>query len=40
MADIETVEKRLVSDRKKARSDKKIAEKVATYEKVLENLNK
>jgi hypothetical protein len=36
MADIETVEKRLVSDRKKARSDKKVAEAVNTYEKVLE----
>ena len=40
MADIETVEKRLASDRKKARSDKKVAEAVATYEKVLEELNK
>jgi GTP-binding protein YchF len=34
LADIETIEKRLASDRKKARADKKVAEKVETYEKV------
>jgi len=39
MADIETIEKRLASDRKKARADKKMAEAVKTYEKVLEKLN-
>ena len=39
MADIETIEKRLTSDRKKARTDKKMAEAVKTYEKVLEKLN-
>ena len=32
--DIETVEKRLASDRKKARADKKMAEVINTYEKV------
>jgi hypothetical protein len=35
MADIETVEKRISSDTKKARSDKKIAEAMETYKKVL-----
>jgi hypothetical protein len=39
MADIETIEKRLLADRKKARSDKKIATIVSIYEKVLEKLN-
>ena len=39
MADIETVEKRLSWDRKKAKSDKKMAEIVAGYEKILEELN-
>ncbi len=39
MADIETVEKRITSDTKKARSDKKIAEAVEVYKKVLEKLN-
>ena len=39
MADIETLEKRLVWDRKKAKSDKKMAEIVAQYEKILEKLN-
>jgi hypothetical protein len=40
MADIETVEKRLLADRKKAKSDKKMQVIVAGYEKVLEKLNK
>jgi len=40
MADIETVEKRIISDWKKARSDKKIAEAIDIYKKVLEELNK
>ena len=39
MADIETVEKRITSDAKKARSDKKIAEALETYKKVLNLLN-
>ena len=39
MADIETVEKRLLWDRKKAKSDKKMAEVVSGYEKILEELN-
>ena len=39
MADIETVEKRIISDTKKARSDKKVAEAIETYKKVLEWLN-
>jgi GTP-binding protein YchF len=39
MADIETVEKRIISDWKKARSDKKIAEAVDTYNKVLTQFN-
>jgi len=39
MADIDSLEKRLNSDRKKARSDKKMAEVVVTYEKTLEQLN-
>ncbi len=38
MADIETVEKRLAWDRKKAKSDKKMAEIVQIYEKILEKL--
>ncbi len=39
LADIETVEKRIIKDWKKARSDKEIAKAVDTYKKVLENLN-
>jgi len=39
MADIETVEKRLLADRKKAKSDKKMQIVVASYEKILEQLN-
>ena len=39
MADIETVEKRLQSDRKKVKSDKKMQEVVNSYEKVLEKFN-
>lgn len=39
MADIETVEKRLLSDRKKAKSDSKFQHIIDTYEKVLEKLN-
>ena len=39
MADIETVEKRLLTDRKKAKSDKKMALVVKSYEKILELLN-
>ncbi len=39
MADIETVEKRLASDRKKAKSDKKMQAVVETYEKILNWLN-
>jgi len=39
MADIETVEKRLASDRKKAKSDKKMQIIIKTYEKILEWLN-
>jgi len=35
MADIETVEKRLLSDRKKAKSDKKMQVVVSNYEKIL-----
>ena len=38
MADIDTVEKRIISDTKKARSDKKVAEKLETYKKVKEML--
>ena len=39
MADIETVEKRLLADKKKAKSDKKMQAVVETYEKVLKWLN-
>ncbi len=39
MADVETVEKRLNTDRKKAKSDKEMAKKIKTYEKILEKLN-
>jgi ribosome-binding ATPase YchF (GTP1/OBG family) len=39
MADIETLEKRLVSDRKKAKSDKKMQIVVSGYDKILEKLN-
>ena len=39
MADIETVEKRLLSDRKKAKSDKKMQVVVEGYEKILAELN-
>jgi ribosome-binding ATPase len=39
MADIETIEKRLTETRKKAKSDKTIAEIVSGYEKILEELN-
>ena len=39
MADIETVEKRLLADKKKAKSDKKMQEVIDTYEKVLKWLN-
>lgn len=39
MADIETVEKRLSSDRKKAKSDKKMQIVVETYEKIIKELN-
>ena len=34
LADIETVEKRIIADTKKARADKKVAEKLETYKKV------
>ncbi|PIE85214.1 redox-regulated ATPase YchF [Candidatus Gracilibacteria bacterium] len=40
MADIETIEKKLMSDRRKAKSDKKMTKIINTYEKVLEKLNK
>ncbi len=39
LADLETIEKRIISDTKKARSDKKVAEKLETYKKVKELLN-
>jgi len=39
MADIETIEKRLSSDRKKAKSDKKMQTVVSIYEKILSELN-
>jgi len=39
IADIESVEKRIKSDGKKAKSDKKIADIISIYEKVLWNLN-
>jgi len=38
MADIDTVDRRIISDTKKARSDKKVAEKLETYKKVKEML--
>ena len=38
LADIETVEKKIATDGKKAKSDKKEAEKVETYKKVLAGL--
>ena len=40
MADIETVNKRIVSDAKKARADKTVAFAVETYQKIDEELNK
>ena len=40
MADIETVNKRIITDTKKARSDKKVAEAIEVYKKVLDELNK
>lgn len=40
MADIETIEKKLLTDRRKWKLDKKIAEIIVTYDKVLEWLNK
>jgi hypothetical protein len=40
MADIESVEKRLLDTRKKAKSDKKMAEIVMLFETILEKLNK
>jgi len=40
LADIETVEKRIISDWKKARADKKVAEAMETYKKILEKLTK
>ncbi len=40
MADIDTVEKRIASDGKKAKSDKKMAIIVDIYKKILEELNK
>lgn len=40
LADIETINKRIVSDWKKARSDKDVAFAVEVYNKVLEELNK
>jgi len=39
MADIETLEKRLLSDRKKAKSDKKMQVVIDTYDKILKELN-
>ncbi len=39
LADLETIEKRIISDTKKARSDKEVAEKLETYKKVKELLN-
>lgn len=38
ISDIESVQKRLLTDRKKAKSDKKVAKIIETYEKVLQNL--
>jgi ribosome-binding ATPase len=40
MADIETVAKRIVSDAKKARSDKALAAAIEVYKKVEIELNK
>jgi len=40
LADIDTVEKRIISDGKKARADKKVAEAMETYKKVLDELTK
>jgi GTP-binding protein YchF len=40
LADIETINKRIISDWKKARSDKDVAFAVEVYNKVLEELNK
>jgi len=39
MADLDTLEKRINSDTRKARSDKKIAEAVETYKKIETELN-
>jgi hypothetical protein len=39
MADIETVNKRIISDSKKAKTDKNIAFAVDVYKKILEKLN-
>gem|GEM_PF-3362914 len=39
MADIETVNKRIATDGRKARNDKDIAFAVEVYNKVLEKLN-
>ncbi len=39
LADIDTVEKRIIKDWKKAKSDKKMAEALATWELVLNKLN-
>ena len=38
LADIDTVERRIISDTKKARSDKKVAEALETYKKVKQKL--
>ncbi|MCD5385058.1 redox-regulated ATPase YchF [Candidatus Gracilibacteria bacterium] len=40
MADIETVSKRIISDGKKARSDKNVAAAIEVYKKIEEELNK
>lgn len=40
MADIETLDKKLATDRRKTKSDKKMVPVIETYEKVLEELNK
>ena len=40
MADIETVSKRIISDWKKARSDKNVAAAIEVYKKIEEELNK
>jgi hypothetical protein len=39
MADIETIEKRLATDGKKAKSDKNIYEAIKIYNQVLSKLN-